>query len=196
MNWLFTKRFRTFYPICRKYPNPSQSFRYSHSLNNQLNSSLRQIIVTHGRLWCSFSFLIKESRLRTSKFRTKKKKNTTGARYLWKPKYLHKSRLVPNLEFLYLSSEYSRKLLWDGFGKYLFRLVSIRFYNLNICSNWRFKCFEKKIKELFTARINCSSVLIFFGKFSTFKPELQSFFLIHITIFTHRRQQKFWKQIL
>ena len=108
----------------------------------QLYSSLRQIIVIHGRLWCSFSFLIKEFRLRTSKFRTKKEEYHRG--YLWKPKYLHKSRLVPNLEFLYLSSEYSRKLLWDGFGKYLFRLDSISFYILIICSNWRFKCFKKK----------------------------------------------------
>ena len=124
--------------------------KQSTKLIAQVNSSLRQIIVTHGRLWRSFSFLIKESRLRTSKFRTKKKRIPQGL----KPKYLHKSRLVPNLEFLYLSSEYSRKLLWDGFGKYLFRLVFISFYILNICSNWRFKCFEKnKIKERSVSKI-------------------------------------------
>jgi hypothetical protein len=60
LNWLFTKRFRAFY----LFPNPSQNFCYSHSLNFhlsgstkfvgkqptqlivQLNSSLRHIIVT------------------------------------------------------------------------------------------------------------------------------------------------------
>ena len=30
---MFTKRFRAFYLIFRKYPNPSQHFCYSHSLN-------------------------------------------------------------------------------------------------------------------------------------------------------------------
>ena len=57
-SWLFTYRFRTFFLIFRKKPNPSQNFSYSHSLNFhlsgkqptqiivQLNSSLRHIIVT------------------------------------------------------------------------------------------------------------------------------------------------------
>ena len=63
-NWLFTKIFRAFYLLCRKQPNLSQNFCYSHSLNFhlsgstksvskqptqlivQLNSSLRHIIVT------------------------------------------------------------------------------------------------------------------------------------------------------
>ena len=54
MTWF---RFRTFKLICRKQPDPSQNFCYSHSLNfhvsgspalnNQLNSSLRHIIVTN-----------------------------------------------------------------------------------------------------------------------------------------------------
>ena len=33
LSWLFTKRFRGFCLICRKKPNPSQNFCYSHSLN-------------------------------------------------------------------------------------------------------------------------------------------------------------------
>ena len=32
LSWLFTKRFRAFYLICRKEPNLSQYFCYSHSL--------------------------------------------------------------------------------------------------------------------------------------------------------------------
>ena len=64
LSWWFTKRFNAFYLSCRKQPNPSQNFCYSHSLNFhlsgstlsvskiptqlivQLNSSLRHIIVT------------------------------------------------------------------------------------------------------------------------------------------------------
>ena len=39
LSWLFTKSLRDFYLICRKYPNPSQNFCYSHSLNFHLSGS-------------------------------------------------------------------------------------------------------------------------------------------------------------
>ena len=66
MSWLFTKRFRAFYLIFRKQPNPSQNVCYSHSFNFhvssssesvskettqliiELNSSLQHIIVTRN----------------------------------------------------------------------------------------------------------------------------------------------------
>ena len=62
LSWLFTKRFKTFYPIYRKCPNPSQNFCFPIFLtfiylvalnllvNNQLNSSLWHIIVTLVRM--------------------------------------------------------------------------------------------------------------------------------------------------
>ena len=80
LSCLFTTRFRTFYFICRKQPNPSQNFCYSHSLNLhvsgspesvskqptqlivELNSSLRLIIVTqlYSKLGCTLAlYLIK-----------------------------------------------------------------------------------------------------------------------------------------
>ena len=37
LSWLFTKRFRAFYLICRKELKPSQNFYYSHSLNFHLS---------------------------------------------------------------------------------------------------------------------------------------------------------------
>ena len=36
LSWLFTKRFRAFYFICRDQPNHPQNFCYSHSLNFHL----------------------------------------------------------------------------------------------------------------------------------------------------------------
>ena len=39
MSWKFTTRFRNFYLICRKYPNPSQNFCYSHSPNFYVSGS-------------------------------------------------------------------------------------------------------------------------------------------------------------
>ena len=39
LSWLFTQRFRAFYLICRKSPNPSQNFCYSNSLDFQLSGS-------------------------------------------------------------------------------------------------------------------------------------------------------------
>ena len=43
LSWLFTKRFRAFYPICRKQPNPSQNFCYSNSLNFHLSGSTQSV---------------------------------------------------------------------------------------------------------------------------------------------------------
>ena len=39
LSWWFTKRFNAFYLSCRKQPNPSQNFFYSHSLNFHLSGS-------------------------------------------------------------------------------------------------------------------------------------------------------------
>ena len=39
LSWWFTKRFNAFYLSCRKQPNPSQNFCYSHSLNFHLSGS-------------------------------------------------------------------------------------------------------------------------------------------------------------
>ena len=39
LSWLFTKRFRGFYLICRKQPNPSQNLYYSHNRNFRLSGS-------------------------------------------------------------------------------------------------------------------------------------------------------------
>ena len=43
LSWLFTKRFRAFYPTCRKQPNPSQNFCYSNSLNFHLSGSTQSV---------------------------------------------------------------------------------------------------------------------------------------------------------
>ena len=40
LSWLFTYRFRAFYLICRKEPNPSQNLFYSHSLNFHLSGTV------------------------------------------------------------------------------------------------------------------------------------------------------------
>jgi hypothetical protein len=54
LSWLFTNRFRAFYLIFRKYPNPSQHFCYSYSLNFHVPGSTEsvckqptQLIVAH-----------------------------------------------------------------------------------------------------------------------------------------------------
>ena len=78
LGWLFTKEFKAFCLICRKYPTLSQSFCYSHSVNFyvssstkfvskqttqlivELNSSLRQKIDTLGS--SPFRISIKQNR--------------------------------------------------------------------------------------------------------------------------------------
>ena len=43
LSWLFTNRFGAFYLICRKYPNPSQNFLYSNSLNFHVSGSTESV---------------------------------------------------------------------------------------------------------------------------------------------------------
>lgn len=51
LSWLFTKRFRAFYLICRKYPKPFQNFFYSHSPNFHLFGSNCSVkIVTREKI--------------------------------------------------------------------------------------------------------------------------------------------------
>ena len=55
LSWLFTKKIRALYLVCRKQPNPSQNFCYFHSLNFHVSASTEfvskqptQLIAAHN----------------------------------------------------------------------------------------------------------------------------------------------------
>ena len=50
LSWLFTYRFKTFYLICRKHPNPPQNLCYSHSLIFHISGSLESVSKQPTRL--------------------------------------------------------------------------------------------------------------------------------------------------
>ena len=43
LSWLIANKFKAFYLICRKWPNPAQNFCYSHSLNFHLSGSTESV---------------------------------------------------------------------------------------------------------------------------------------------------------
>jgi hypothetical protein len=73
--------------------------------------------------------------------------------------------------------------------------MPIIFSNLNSnCSN--VLDLQEQVKKAFSFK-NCSDLLLFeyfFFKFSGFSLELQKFFSITRTIFSHSRTEQFWKQ--